>query len=769
MRHLLKQIPNLYMLIPLAIGTRLIAIILKFPGFPPGWGGETAAIANSIATGNGFASPYVAQTGPTALIPPVYAYLLSIFYTLFGPGSEMAGIAALGLNVVLSALVLIPLFVLTKRLFNQRAALAAVWVWAVLPLSGYTDALYIWNTSLFTLALTTFLAFTLSLEKEDLLAPRVMVYGLFAGFIVLIEPVALIVVAVSFFWLAYQKFPANNLVQFLVIASLLPSAWIARNFIVFREPVFIRSGFGLELSVGIRDNEFTSEKPSSLPNRNPAELRKFTQMGELSYVQSRYEEAAQWIKENPGEYGTSVVKRVIAYWTGHRVSQIYLFYGRFEEIKRIFYTLPALGAILSLFFLKKKDLMLILPFLLLYPVVYYVTHVELRYRLPLEPLLYGVAVGAVVSQYESKWMARMKSVTTSISEGILRSVPDLPLVSVIIPVFNGERFLRASLDSILAQSYPHLEVIVMDDASTDSTPAIVASFGDRVKYHRQERNRGIYGNANDGIALAQGEYIAIYHADDVYEPEIVEREVAALTRFPNAGAAFCLDTFVDAEGKPYGKLTIPPEVAGGQPLPYPVILNALLTHKNKFLVCPTSMVRAEVYRDAGVYRDAEFRNTSDLEMWLRIARKYPLVIVEEHLLRYRHGHENSSRRYHHLRTTAENYFRIMDLYLEEGDRAFATLQALAAYEAHRAQDNLMIAVNHYILGERKQARSALRRVAIKNLMGSAQIQRMRMLILWVVMRVLVYLPQIHILADLLYKRWHVKSYGENRNQLAGGI
>ncbi len=400
MRFLLKQIPNLYVLLPLAIGTRLIAIILKFPGFPPGWGGETAAVANSIAMGNGFASPYVAQSGPTALIPPVYAYLLSVFFKIFGPGSETAGIAALGLNVVLSALVLFPLFVLTKQLFNQRAALAAVWVWAVLPLSGYTDALYIWNTSLFTLALTTFLAFTLSLEKDDIPPPRVTIYALFAGFIVLIEPISMIVVAVSFLWLAYQRFPAKNLVQCLVIASILPGAWIARNIIVFREPVFIRSGFGLELSKGIRDYEFTVDKPTSLPNRNPVELEKYRQTGELGYMQSRFDEAIQWIKENPREYGERIVNRVIAYWTGYRVSQIYLFYGRFEVIKRIFFTLPALGVIISFFFLKKKDVLLIYSILMLYPAVYYVTHVELRYRLPLEPLLYSLMIGAIEEIYE---------------------------------------------------------------------------------------------------------------------------------------------------------------------------------------------------------------------------------------------------------------------------------------------------------------------------------------------------------------------------------
>lgn len=337
---------------------------------------------------------------------------------------------------------------------------------------------------------------------------------------------------------------------------------------------------------------------------------------------------------------------------------------------------------------------------------------------------------------------------------------ELPLVSIIIPVYNGERYLRVSLDSIIAQTYPRLEVLVMDDASTDGTPAVVASYGDRVKYHRQAQNRGIYGNANDGVALAHGEFIAVYHQDDVYEPAMVEREVAALRRFPNAGAVFCLDTFINASGQPYGQLILPPEVSGGSPLDYPVILNAVLTHKNRFLVCPSCMVPAAVYRDVGGYRDIEFRNTSDLEMWLRIARKYPLVIVEEYLFCYRHGHENASKRYHHLRTTAENYFRLMDLYLAEGDRALATAEALAAYEGHRAQDNLMIAVNHYILGQREEALVALRRVSLNRLMGSAQIQRMRMLALYFAMLVLVRLPHIRALAELFYRRWHVKTYGQ---------
>src|SRR5712692_3658043 len=116
------------------------------------------------------------------------------------------------------------------------------------------------------------------------------------------------------------------------------------------------------------------------------------------------------------------------------------------------------------------------------------------------------------------------------------AVSHTPLVSIIVPVYNGERYLRESLDSILAQLYPALDVLVLDDASTDATPAIVASYRDaRLKYYRQSQNRGIYGNMNDGIAMVDGEFIAIYHADDIYHPSIVEHEVAFLQSYPAAG------------------------------------------------------------------------------------------------------------------------------------------------------------------------------------------------------------------------------------------
>jgi len=327
------------------------------------------------------------------------------------------------------------------------------------------------------------------------------------------------------------------------------------------------------------------------------------------------------------------------------------------------------------------------------------------------------------------------------------------LVSVVVPVFNGERYLCESLDSILAQTYPHLEILVMDDASTDRTPEIIASYGGRVQHHRQPQNRGIYANANDGIARARGDYVAVYHADDIYEPAIVEREVRFLERYPEAGAVFCSDIFIDPEGREEGRLRLPPEVRGGRPLPYAVVFNALLKYRNPFLRCPSSMVRASVYRDVGVYRQERFRNTSDIDMWLRIGQKYPMGILEEHLFRYRYGHGNSAQRYHATRTDMERFFVIMDLYLNEGGHRLAQAAALREYEAHRAQDALLCTINAYLQGRMDTARAALRRARIANLIRGTVVERWRLLALWCGLHVLVRLPRLSPAARLMSWRW----------------
>lgn len=331
-----------------------------------------------------------------------------------------------------------------------------------------------------------------------------------------------------------------------------------------------------------------------------------------------------------------------------------------------------------------------------------------------------------------------------------------PLVSVLVPSYNGAKWLREALDSILAQTYAPIEVILLDDHSDDETPEIAAEYGDRITYVRQPRNMGIYDNVNVGIEMAAGELIATYHADDIYLPTIVEKQVAYLQEHPEVGAVFCADIFVDAEGREYYRLPLPEAVAGDRPIDYPTVLSTLMRHKNSFLVCPSAMVRKAVHDTIGPYRQDVYRNTSDLEMWLRISKSYPIAVLEEHLMKYRHFHGNSSSRYHHLRTDVENYFWIMDEYLDDGGLALVDDEARVNFEAHRSEDRIKAAISHYIKGESKEGRAELRKVRLGVIARARHVQRWRLIALTLGLWVFLRLPRVPWLADRMFDRWHVK-------------
>jgi hypothetical protein len=131
-------------------------------------------------------------------------------------------------------------------------------------------------------------------------------------------------------------------------------------------------------------------------------------------------------------------------------------------------------------------------------------------------------------------------------------------------------------------------------------------------------------------------------------------------------------------------------------------------------------------------------------------------VLDTHLMKYRHFHGNSSQRYHRLRTAPENFFLIMDEYLESGDRAYATADALVCYEAHRSEDRIMAAISHYIKDERSQGRAALREARLWPVVKSSRVQRSRLLALAAGMWMLLRLPRSEALAQRMFDRWHVK-------------
>jgi glycosyltransferase involved in cell wall biosynthesis len=263
-----------------------------------------------------------------------------------------------------------------------------------------------------------------------------------------------------------------------------------------------------------------------------------------------------------------------------------------------------------------------------------------------------------------------------------------PLVSVCISAYNVERFLADALRSVLAQTYRELEIIVIDNGSADGTFAVAQSFTDpRLRCIRVEQNMGAYQAMNHIAAMATGEFIAIYHSDDVYEPTIIERELDHLLAHPEVGAVFTMLSFIDESGRMFGGADLPGTLAGRASLDYKAVVTTLLRRKCTFLVCPTFMVRRAVFQSVGPFRPERYDIGTDLEMWLRLVRRHPIAVLDERLFRYRRGPHQWSSRYLVGRTEPEAFFYVMDEYSSmDGWSAMVSPADLAEYEFHRGDD-----------------------------------------------------------------------------------
>lgn len=128
-----------------------------------------------------------------------------------------------------------------------------------------------------------------------------------------------------------------------------------------------------------------------------------------------------------------------------------------------------------------------------------------------------------------------------------------PKVTVVVPVYNGARYLAATLDSVLAQTRGDFELIVLDNASTDTTPEVVGRYADpRLRSLRNETNLGLAGNVRRGCGLARGEYITILGADDVWLPDFLAEAVAFLDGEPEVSMVHGPAVWIDEAGRRFG-------------------------------------------------------------------------------------------------------------------------------------------------------------------------------------------------------------------------
>ena len=338
------------------------------------------------------------------------------------------------------------------------------------------------------------------------------------------------------------------------------------------------------------------------------------------------------------------------------------------------------------------------------------------------------------------------------------ALPDDPLVSVCVAAHNAAPYITDALRSILDQTYPRLEIIVIDDASTDATPAALRRFRDpRLTVVTHAVNAGGYETMNEAIGRATGDPIAVFHADDVYGPEIVAREVDLFRRHPEVGAVFTENHMMAADGRRKGTNRLPEEFRGRDVFDYETVFRYFLRRKNTLLCCPTFMTRRATVEAVGPFDAARYHVAADLDMWIRILQRCPIGIVDEPLMSYRHSNTQWSQRYKRLRTDQELHFDILDRYLTE-DPALAARCApdLVDHEFHRVDDQTFRAANAMIKGEAAQARAllALGRYPWRSLRRRPSRRRLRVLTLRAALHVALWTGTASLLGPVLARTEH---------------
>jgi glycosyltransferase involved in cell wall biosynthesis len=241
-------------------------------------------------------------------------------------------------------------------------------------------------------------------------------------------------------------------------------------------------------------------------------------------------------------------------------------------------------------------------------------------------------------------------------------------VSVIIPDYNQAHYLSNAITSVLRQSYPAHEIIVVDDGSTDESREVINQFGDNVRYIRQE-NQGLAGARNTGIQASAGELIGLLDADDEWAPDYLEAMLPLADEHPDVPVFYCMAHCMDMNGIDL------PQFVGGPPVSPDWIYQVLL--RQNFIIPSTVLFRRKPILEAGMF-DASLRSCEDWDLWLRLLPSRKLVGSSRSLVRYRvHGSSLST----NVKGMHDATKKVIEKHFgsDEGDMSFWSAEKRRAY------------------------------------------------------------------------------------------
>jgi hypothetical protein len=369
---------------------------------------ETGSIALALYNAQGFSSPFRNNTGPTAWLVPVYPLLLAGIFRIFGPLTLSAFSAAVTLNILFSAAACVPIFYIGKRLGGPAVASVAAWLWALHPNAIMMPFEWIWDTSLSALLCALLLWFTLYLA-DSRTAREWSAYGALWGFSLLTSASLGALFLPWLGWLAYSQFrsrgPASHSrseftstralrlpALAAAIAILCCAPWTVRNYLQFHKLIPLRSNFSFEFWSG-NNSIFDPHGGSLMASITQyGEVRQYTQLGETAYMADKWQRATLFVRTHPQLELQLFRDRLITTWLCTK-TPLADFLSTDEWPVRIIFlcnTVLFLGTIAGIVALDRIRNPLAFPLAvppIFFPIVYYITHVSLRLRHPLDPVL----------------------------------------------------------------------------------------------------------------------------------------------------------------------------------------------------------------------------------------------------------------------------------------------------------------------------------------------------------------------------------------------
>jgi hypothetical protein len=358
---------------------------------------ESGNIAHSLATSQGFGSPFRVDTGPTAWMTPGYPFLLAGIFRLFGAYTFHAWAAAVLLNILCCTLACIPIFYAGKRIGGLGLAAGAAWLWAIFPNAVLIPVESIWDASISALLVATILWATTALAESQR-ARDWCGYGLLWGAALMVNATLAALFPLLLGWLVYRQYRANRpwtlrAAAAVVVAILCCVPWTIRNYRVFHHFVPLRSVLGLQLWLG--NNEQTQDifRGDLHPIYNAGEREHYIAMGEIAYMHEKRQEAVQYMLSHPAREAHLLAHRFISIWSGGTPNPLTDFVGTPSLSFRFilaFNLLAAVGALCGIVILFRTRNPLWFPvaaFPVVYPWAYYLTLALPRYRLPIDPVV----------------------------------------------------------------------------------------------------------------------------------------------------------------------------------------------------------------------------------------------------------------------------------------------------------------------------------------------------------------------------------------------